>query len=272
MQAPQLPPGLGSITAYDVTTPTAGTHRGLPSPTLTLILPLEEPLEVSWAGVPGSRRSTRSLITGLHTTPAHIHHGRRQVGIQLQLTPRGARALTGLPPGVLAGQLCTLEDLAGDAPEALVHLPDEVATLPGDAALALVTRRLTEVLAAARAHGSRPEVDRALAQLARGQAVAAVAGETGLSRRHLGTLVRAECGVSPKQFQRLARFTASVERWQSVLRAGAGTVADVAASTGYADQAHLTREWTAFAGCTPTTWAREEFPNVQAPEALGAAG
>ena len=37
----------------------------------------------------------------------------------------------------------------------------------------------------------------------------------------------------------------------------------VALDAGYADQAHLTREWQEFGGCTPTTWLREEFPFVQ---------
>jgi len=46
------------------------------------------------------------------------------------------------------------------------------------------------------------------------------------------------------------------------------TLAAIAARTGYADHAHLTREWQDLAGCTPTAWLAEEFPNLQA---LGAA-
>jgi AraC-like DNA-binding protein len=41
------------------------------------------------------------------------------------------------------------------------------------------------------------------------------------------------------------------------------TVAEVAGECGYADHAHLTRDWVALAGCTPSTWLREEFPFVQ---------
>ena len=47
-------------------------------------------------------------------------------------------------------------------------------------------------------------------------------------------------------------------------------IADVAAATGYADHAHLDREFRALAGCTPTAWLREqEFPDVQEPAASG---
>lgn len=84
-----------------------------------------------------------------------------------------------------------------------------------------------------------------------------VADEVGYSRRHLTTLVRDECGLAPKQLQRIGRFQASRAM------VGRRPLAEVAARCGYADQAHLSREWGALAGCTPTTWLREEFPFVQ---------
>src|SRR3954449_13161114 len=39
-----------------------------------------------------------ALLGGLHTTPALISHPGRQAGVQLSLTPLGARRLLGLPP------------------------------------------------------------------------------------------------------------------------------------------------------------------------------
>ena len=272
MLAPALRPYVDVLSSYDVTTPAPGIHRGLPSPTLTLVLPLREPVDVSWAHDPATRRTGWSIISGLHTAPAHIHHGRRQVGIQLQLTVRGTRALTGLPIGALAGQLCDLEELSAELPPALRHLPEELSALDSAAEGArLVNRRLMEALADTGAPGPRAVVGHALARLSSGSAVATVAHETGLSRRHLGSLVRAECGVSPKQFQRVARFQASLQHWQRAITATRATLADVAADSGYADQAHLTREWSTLAGCTPTQWAREEFPFVQDAELPGRA-
>jgi transcriptional regulator GlxA family with amidase domain len=41
-------------------------------------------------------------------------------------------------------------------------------------------------------------------------------------------------------------------------------LADLAASCGYFDQAHLAREFRALAGCPPSRWLAEEFRNVQA--------
>lgn len=266
MSASVLDPYVVSLTAYDVDMSAPGIHRGLPSTTSTLVFPVGEALDVSWAADPGSRRKSWSSVAGLHTSHAQIHHGRWQQGVQLELTPAGVRALLGMPVAALAGQLLDLDDLAGEAFPGLANLPEELAaTRRAHERERLVARRLVVALAASGAPGPRAEVGHALARLAQGTPVQTVADETGYSRRHLRTLVRAECGVGPKDFQRLARFQASRGRWAGCLATGRGTLADVAAETGYADQAHLTREWVELAGCTPTTWAREEFPFVQDP-------
>src|ERR1700716_272913 len=78
-------------------------HRGLPSPYLTLIVTLDDPLVV--AAHPDARQAPaeyETLLGGLHTTPALITHEGRQSGIQVGLKPLGARALLGLPAGELA--------------------------------------------------------------------------------------------------------------------------------------------------------------------------
>lgn len=272
MVAAVLEPYVASLTAYDIAMAAPGIHRGLPSPTLTFVLPTDDPLEVSWAGAPETRRRAWSSVSGLHDRPAHIHHGMRQAGIQLAITPRGARALLGVPIGDVSGELLDLDDLGRDLPSALSRLPEELSELP-DAIerTRWVERRLVEALAATGAPAPRAEVGHALASLTRGTAVRSVAEETGYSRRRLTTLFRAECGVGPKEFQRIARFDSSRRRWASELRAGCGSLARVAAESGYSDQSHMAREWARLAGCSPSGWAREEFPFVQDPDPEAAA-
>lgn len=58
--------------------------------------------------------------------------------------------------------------------------------------------------------------------------------------------------VRPEVGQALAR-----------LARGGPSLATIATNCGFAGQAHLTRDWSALAGCSPTTWLREEFPFVQ---------
>jgi AraC-like DNA-binding protein len=256
--APVLAAYVTSLVAYDVHLGAPGTHRGLPSTALTLVLPVGEPLTVGWAGERGSITTGWSSVSGLHARPAEIHHQGHQRGVQLGLTVAGARALLGVPAAELGGELLELDDVV---PE-LRYLPEQLQTTAWSQARRLVEGALATALAR---HGEprlRAELGRALAGLTRGERVEEVAAEVGFSRRRLTDVVRAECGLTPKTYQRVARF----ERARRML--GRRSLAEVSSRCGYADQAHLTREWTSLAGCTPTTWLCEEFPFVQdhAPE------
>lgn len=246
---------------YDVEFAAPGVHRGLPSTTVTLVLPLDRPLRVSWASDPASLHAGWSSLSGLHTAPAAIHHDGSQRGVQLALTVEGARALLGRPAATLSGSLTDFEE-ADVVPAVLRALPERLQETDGwDARVAVVDRTLAAVAAHRSGAAPRPEVGRALARLTRGARVADVADEVGYSRRRLTSLVRAECGLAPKDWQRIARFESSRRL------IGRRPLAEVAARCGYSDQAHLSREWVALAGCPPTTWLREEFPFVQDPDA-----
>jgi AraC-like DNA-binding protein len=95
-----------------------------------------------------------------------------------------------------------------------------------------------------------------------------LADELGWSRRHLADRFRAEFGVSVSTLRRLARFEAAVELLRDPRPR---RLADVAATVGYADQAHLSREFRRLAGRSITEWwTEEQFPFVHDDE-LGAA-
>lgn len=250
---------------YDVDFGAPGVHRGLPSTTVTLVLPIDDPLRVSWAGRPDTLHGAFSSLSGLHTGPAAIHHDGIQRGVQLALTLEGTRVLLGRPAADLSGALTDLDEAV--VPVALRELPERLHALPGwPARVALVDRCLAALAARGGDPAPQAEVARALALLTAGRRVAEVADDVGYSRRRLGTLVRTECGLAPKEFQRIARL----ETARRTL--GHRPLAEVAAVCGYADQAHLAREWRALAGCTPTAWLREEFPFVQDRDRAGGAG
>jgi AraC-like DNA-binding protein len=92
--------------------------------------------------------------------------------------------------------------------------------------------------------------------------VADLAHEVGWSRRHLTDRFTDEYGIGPKQAARIERFQHARQ-----LIGGGHPVADVAARCGYADQAHLTRDFRALGGCTPTEWRHESLSFVQDPQA-----
>jgi AraC-like DNA-binding protein len=79
-------------------------------------------------------------------------------------------------------------------------------------------------------------------------AVSEIAKELGVSPRHLHRRFVAEVGVSPKRLERLARFARA---WRQAVMGPPITWADLALANGYADQAHLVREFRTFGARPP---------------------
>ncbi|HEX4258804.1 MAG TPA: helix-turn-helix domain-containing protein [Streptosporangiaceae bacterium] len=275
----QPPPALRPLVAwyhgYRQSGQRPARHRGLPSPWLTVIITLDEPLTIAEHPDPRQAASAHQvLVGGLHTSPALVTHDGRQSGIQLGVTPLGARVLLGAPAGALA----TL-DLEGDEVigRFAADLQDRVRATPTWAG----RFAMLDALFAARAGlslGARtgpmdtrdliaPEVRYAWRTLltSRGRiSVAELARETGWSARHLDNRFRAEIGLTPKAAARVIRFDRA--RRMLMRRVGSGgapALADLAAAGGYYDQAHLAREFRGLAGVPPSRWLAEEFRNVQ---------
>ena len=238
-----------------------GIHRGLPSPYLTLILTLDEPVVVT--AHPDPRQAPGrydALLGGLHLAPAMIAHDGRQSGMQLAVHPLGCRTLLGLPAGELGGLDTDLAAVVGDGLvtrlRAALHEAD---TWPER--FARVDRVLLAALAD-RADTVHPDVayafDRVLATGGE-VSVGALAAEVGWSARHLTDRFRAEVGLRVKEAARVVRFDRARRRLHTGVR-----LAQVAAATGYFDQAHLAREFRALAGVPPSVWLADEFGFVQA--------
>ena len=250
-------------------------HRGLPSPYLTLIFTLDEPLTIEVHPDPGQPPGEfGTLLGGLHSVPALITHAGAQSGIQVALRPLGARALLGLPAGELAELDLPAEAVLGgvcaelrDRVRAAAGWPERFAVLD-EILLRAAGLRGAGLGWVGPGPGIAPEVSWAWRQLLReGGAlrVSELAAGTGWSGRHLTSRFRAEIGLTPKAAARVIRFDRARKRLVRKLTAGGDyLLADLAADCGYFDQAHLAREFRALAGCPPSQWLAEEFRNVQA--------
>jgi AraC-like DNA-binding protein len=188
-----------------------------------------------------------------------------QTGVQLAVHPLAARALFGVP----SAELSVAEwDASAVLGRNGIRLQERVSEARqwGD-----VFRWIAEYLSDAWRRrdnaGVRPEVAYAwhLLQLSGGRAsVGALADRVGVTGRHLTTLFHHEVGRTPKTVAMLMRFErATAQISDSIRRRGTADLAAVAASTGYSDQAHLTREFARFAGAPPRRWITEEFRNIQ---------
>ncbi|MFF7988885.1 helix-turn-helix domain-containing protein [Kitasatospora xanthocidica] len=258
--ATALRPYVGWYSGYRQRGLAPAVHRGLPSPYLTFILTLDEPLVI--AGHPDPAQppgSYPTLLGGLHTAPALITHDGAQSGVQIAVHPLAARALFGLPAGELAGIDLPADDVLTRLDP---HLRERLQAAPG------WTERFAALdgalLRAARPSGQvPPEVGwawRALRRSGGALPVAELARETGWSARHLRERFRRETGLTPKAAARVIRF----DRARHLLAATAAPprLAELAVRCGYFDQAHLAREFRALAGAAPSAWLAAEGPEA----------
>lgn len=225
---------------------TSGSH-GLPSTDILVVIALGEH-HLQFEGVGVAPSAHRAVAGGLMTMPFRVRQHNGFHGIQLRVSPLAARSLLGVPAGAIAGVVAELTDLVDLDPEHLVIAgwPQRFALL--EASLLRMAASRTPAVRAELVHAWR------LINGSDGRMqVAACADVVGWSRRRLTDRFTAEFGVSPKQLARLARWRAS----HRLVASGVG-LADAAARSGYADQAHMTREWSSLTGWSPGMWVRCE--------------
>lgn len=260
---PRIAPGVESMVGYRVREVPNGVHRGMPSSTLTFIVSLDEGVRAaeSLDALPASRPAPL-LLSGLHSRAAGVQQTSGQAGVQLAVHPLASRALFGIPAAELS---VTDFDAAPILGRRAAHLHERIAeTQSWPDAFALVSAYL---VAEQRRSDVRPEVMHAwhLLQRSRGTAsIARIAEQVGLSQRHLTTLFRREVGHTPKGVAMLMRFEYATARLADGARRNRDVdFAGIAVAAGYADQAHLTREFVRYAGISPAAWLAEEFQNIQ---------
>ena len=152
-------------------------------------------------------------------------------------------ALLGIPASEV---LDTCPELAQLWPSAAVRpLAERVAADPAAALAGWAARR-------GRDHPADPLGPRVHELARRARPVAQMADQLGLSARQLHRRCLPVFGYGPRRLSRILRMTRALD----CARAGR-PLAEVAATCGYADQAHLTRELGELAGGPPTSLLAE---------------
>jgi AraC-like DNA-binding protein len=222
-------------------------RREVPRGGVTLIVSFGDPIRLR-RGV--ATTTHRSFLAGLHDRHVLTDFSGGQHGVQVDLTPLGAYRLLGVPMRELANTSAALDELPH---RRLADLADRLAEAPSWAErLSTLDRTLLDWSRDWPA--ADPEVSWVWRRLARsgGRAqIGTLATEVGWSRRHLAARFREQVGLAPKPTARVLRF----RRAAALLRrSDSGTISDAAAACGYADHAHLTREFGELAGCTPSDY------------------
>lgn len=211
--------------------------------TVTLLLEVKEPIQVSGTRLP------QAWIGGPSTQPDTVELGKAHDSLDLKFTPLGAYSLFGWPLRRLAGEIVGLDDIFGSGG---ADLADRLLEAGGLGQRVAILEGFLLSLAAERKMPS-PAVSYAwqrLAATAGRVPIARLAGELGMSRRHLTASFHEQVGLSPKKAARLLRFA----RVRDVMQKAPVRWAEIAQDCGYVDQSHLHRDFRDFAASTPAAF------------------
>lgn len=220
-----------------------------------LIISFGETFAIGLGHAPGDNDRYASFAAGLFAGPVVIDSFGRSICVQVNFTPLGARRFFHQPMHELADRMVGLDDVLGAAGltlrERLGNEPDWQKRFD------LCEQMILSRTAAARAPSR--EVAWAYKHLAVSGGrirVTKLARDIGWSRKHLAARFTEEVGCGPKTLARIMRFN----RAASLARTTDDSWAGIATECGYADQAHLIREFRELGGDAPTEWrARPEF-------------
>jgi AraC-like DNA-binding protein len=235
--------------AFQEVSATPMVRRELPAPGLVLLLSLG-PLSV-FRGVGGlSRVEPSATLVGVGRGAVTAAHPGAQTVLEVRLSPVAAVHLFGVPAADLIDRVVDLAELWGEGAAELIERVAAAATWPQ-------RFDLLDATLAAREDRRRP-VDPVLAGAwqeilhRRGDlSMSVLHDQTGWSRRRLASAFREQVGLTPKTMARLVRFQHAAGLLQ---RSGHRSLASVALTCGYYDQAHFTNEFREWAGCTPSSY------------------
>lgn len=208
--------------------------RVFPDGCVELIVHLGEPfLDAGMAPQP------RALVVGQLTRPMWLAPPSRFETWGVRFRPWGAYAALDVDVHELVDGAQPLEALWGREARDVV----EAARRSHDALEQVLSRRLDR-----QPHAATLQAARLFLQHRGTARVDRVAKEVGWTERHLERRFAREIGLSPKAFSRTVRFQHTLALMHSD---GRDDWAGIAWDGGFADQAHLIREFRELAGVTP---------------------
>lgn len=187
-------------------------------------------------------------VAGPSTQPVLLSMRGHLQGLSVTLRPGAAPALFGVPAHELAERTIDWDTLVATRHRGLqVHLQEaRDDTERADILLSALRAMLRPVDATERSKATRATA--LLRHAGDARRVAAVAAAVGVGERRLQQIFRAQLGLSPRAWSRLARMH---ECLRLLRRTGTPRWNELALESGFYDQSHLVNEFQALFGLTP---------------------
>jgi AraC-like DNA-binding protein len=215
-----------------------------------LVISFGAPFSIALGRKPQAADGFASFAAGLHAGHVVMNSSGDSACVQIDFTPLGAYRFFSLPMRELSSCMVTLDNLADGEINLLRRKLEDMSDWSArlDLAEAFVLDRMR------RGPALSPAIVAAYRELAfchGNMRIAAIARKLEWSRKHLAQRFQDEIGLPPKALARMLRFNRLLDLAK---REKAPDWAGLAAECGYADQAHLTREFTELAGTSPARW------------------
>jgi AraC-like DNA-binding protein len=203
-------------------------------------------IDVIWDG-------SRCFVAGPDTTAAAISVPPGTTFIGVRFRPGHAAPALAVPPATIRDARPDLE-VVWDGPTA-AQLAERLTAAPSVAAAVAVLERAVRDRIRQAATAADPLTDAVVRALAAGDrrgpgVVSRLARDLGVTERTLHRRCTAAVGYGPKVLERVLRLRRALAVAAAPTRSV--TLGAVAAASGYADQAHFTREVHRLAGVTPS--------------------
>lgn len=231
------------------------------STVVPLIFNFGPPYRIASPGrAPESGETHHSFVAGLYDSWVTVESQCISLALQVNLTPLGARRVLHCDMSELVGRTVDVRDVLGADGQRITEAMGNCASWAARCALldAFLRRRVQ--------HDVRiPHEVRAawtLLEERRGNVrIRELTDTTGWSAKRLIAAFRTHLGLPPKSLARVMRFESVIAEvnTQAVTPSGVDWTRR-ALESGYFDQSHLIRDFTQFAGISPSAYLRGRLP------------
>lgn len=231
-------------------------QRVYPNGAMALVIHLRQPA-ASYYFDDRALRVRVPLLAGPYSISFHMDPSESTEVIGILFRPGAGRMFFPVAAHELHNNDVALHDICPDEAERLLN--ELCFARSEDTQFLVVERYLLRKMKTATA--IHPAVRYAIEQLSAPDALLRIRKiqlETGFSHTHFIQLFREQVGLTPKLFGRVRRFNALMGRVRNGLPMN---WAELAADTGYFDQAHLIHDFREFAGVTPLEFSNGVHPS-----------